>query len=194
MNTEKIILLKRYQKIARGLFMAINSIYSVKGLNVSKLNKLETKVYEFITSSEFMATVKNGDSLSEKKLKNQFSAWNKEKLTVNVNSIVNEKTCRKVCLFIVSMIKSGLLKSSVIPCVHINKTHGNFSIDFICVNKINENYTEKELTEKQKKIVTVFDFLTNYLSKESTITEIENTENRNDKIDAIVSILETLKD
>ena len=171
-----------------------NTIYSVKGLNVSKLNKLEIKVYEFITSSEFITSVKNGDSLSEKKLKSQFSSWNKEKLTVNVNSIVNEKTCRKVCLFIVSLVKNGILKSSVIPCVHINKPHGNFSIDFVDCKKLSENYTDKELTEKQKKIVTVFDFLTNYLSKESTITEIENTENRNDKIDAIVSILETLKD
>ena len=171
-----------------------NTIYSVKASgNISTLGKLEVKIYEFFTSKEFLSVVKVGDSYSEKKLKNQFASWNDEKMTVALNSIVNEKHCKNVCRFFASQVKSGLLKSSVIPTLHENKAHGNFSIDFVDASTLSTEYSDKELTEKKKTEKDALTFVMEYLSKEKTQEKITLDDARNDKINAIVALLETLK-
>ena len=143
-----------------------NSIYSVKAANgISKLNKLEVSIYEFFTSREFLSTVKVGDSYSEKKLKNQFAKWNDEKMIVTLNSLVNEKNCKTVCRYFALQVKDGFLDSLVIPVLHENKEHGNFSIDFVSSNALLNEYTENELTLKDVKKVNPTDFIINYLNK-----------------------------
>ena len=175
----------------------MNTIYSVKGGNIGngKLSKLELKFFEFITSKEFLDTVKVGDSLSEKVLKVKFGNWNKEKMSVNVSTLINEKICRKVAFAFVNGVKDGTIKSNVIPVISVNKVHGNFSVDFKNVLTMDSEYSEKELTVKTgSKAKTAFEFLTNYLSKESVQLEIENTDGKNDKLNAIITILESMKD
>ena len=173
--------------------MAVSKIYSVKGGNFGKLNNLENKVFEFMTSDEFLKVVKVGDSLSEKQLKKQFASWNKDRMTVNVATLINERNCRKIALMFVYGVKTGQIESKVIPVVSSNETHGNFAIDFKSIETIDSEYTEKELTIKGKKEKTVFEFLESYLSKESVQIAIDMTEGKNDKINAIISILEELK-
>ncbi len=171
-----------------------STIYTVKGGSISKLNKLENAIYTFFTSKEFNDVVKVGDSYSEKKLKVQFSKWNDKKMTVNLNSLVTEKNCRKVCLAIASDIKSGSLTGfSVIPTLHENKAHGNFSIDFVSVDTLENEYTNNELTEKKTAEKDALTFIMEFLSKEKTQEKIILDDSRNDKIEAIKSILDTLK-
>ena len=155
-----------------------NTIYSVKASNgISNLNKLEVSIYEFFTSDAFLSVVKVGDSYSEKKLKGQFSKWNDEKMTVALNSLVNEKHCKSVCKFFASQVKEGLLNSSVIPVLHENKAHGNFSIDFVDSSMLASEYTDKELTTVEKKKVDATEFIVNYINKhkdELNLNDIQN--------------------
>lgn len=168
-----------------------NTIYSVVGKTGDKMNKLEGKLFEFLTSDSFLKAVKIGDSLSEKKVKGQFAKWNKDKMTVNVNTLLAEKNVLKIAKVVATAIKEGSYTVDCIPVVHINKAHGNYSIDFVNVSEYDAYYSEKKATEKAKK--TVFEFLESYLKKDSTKEAIENTDGKNDKIDAIISILEELK-
>lgn len=146
-----------------------STIYSVKGSNgIGNLSTVEKSIYEFMTSTEFLSVVKIGDSLSEKKLKNQFSKWNDEKMTVNVNSLISEKHCRNVSKFFCSNVKNGILASSVIPVVSENRAHGTFSIDFKSVETLKSEYTEKELSERKKtEAKKPVDFILSYLKKHS---------------------------
>lgn len=166
-----------------------NTVYSVKGSNgIGKLNKTEVAIYEFMTSTEFLAVVQIGDSLSEKKLKNQFAKWNDEKMTVNVNSIVTEKTCRNVSKFFVANVKNGTLASSVIPVVSENRAHGTFSIDFKSVETLSNEYTDKELTEKKSKASkSAVEFILNYLNKHSEELSDEDIETIKNSLNAISS-------
>ena len=170
----------------------MDKIFTVIGSTGNKANKLEQKLIDFIFSGAFLNTVKIGDSLSEKKMRIQFTAWNKEKLTVNVNSIINAKNLLKVAKLLAKDIHDGLVDVDCIPVVHINRAHGNCSIDFVASADYDAYYTEKETKPKAKK--DVFEYLTDYLSKEDNQIAIESTDGKNEKIDAIIAILASLKD
>ena len=151
-----------------------STIYGVKGNGgISKLNKLEVSIYEFFTSKEFLSVVQVGDSYSEKKLKTQFAKWNNEKMTVSLNSLVNEKNCKTVCKFFASQVKEGLIKSSVIPVLHENKAHGNFSIDFVDSSMLGNEYTDKELKPVERKVVNATEFIINYMNKHKEEIQLE---------------------
>lgn len=155
-----------------------NTIYTVKaGNGISKLNKLEISVYEFFTNTEFLSVVQVGDSYSEKKLKTQFAKWNNDKMTVSLNSLVNEKNCKTVCKFFASQVKDGMLKSSVIPVLHENKAHGNFSIDFVDSSTLEKEYTDKELKPIEKKTVDPTEFIITYMNKHREEIHIEDIQN-----------------
>lgn len=170
----------------------MEKLYTVIGSASGKANKLEQKLIDFIFSDAFLNTVKVGDSLSEKKMRIQFTAWNKEKLTVNVNTIINAKNLLKVAKLLAKDIHDGLVTVDCIPVVHINKAHGNCSIDFVSASEYENYYTEKETKPKAKK--DVFEYLTDYLSKEDNQSMIASTDGKNEKLDAIIAILESLKD
>lgn len=175
--------------------MAKQTIFTVKSSGtLGTLNTLENSLFEFITSKEFLSTVKVGDTLSEKQLKKQFAKWNTEKNTVNCSTLLNEKNCRNVVKVFASMVKSGTLTSSVIAKVTINQLHGNYAIDFVSSDTLNDEFTTKELEKKTPKTKTPLEFVMDYLSKEKNQNAIAIDSEKNTKIDAIVSLLETLKD
>lgn len=175
--------------------MAKTTIYTVKSSgSLGSLNTLENSLFEFITSKEFLSTVKVGDTLSEKQLKKQFAKWNNEKMTVNCSSLLNEKNCRNVCKYFASSIQSGSISSSVIGKVTVNQAHGNFAIDFVSSDTLNDEFTSKELEKKTSKVKTPLEFVMDYLSKEKNQNAIASDDTRADKINAIIDILNALKD
>lgn len=160
-----------------------NKIYTVKANNgISKLNKLEISIYEFFTSKEFLSVVNVGDSYSEKKLKIQFSKWNDEKMTVALNSLVTEKHCKTVCKFFASQVHEGLLKTTVIPVLHENKAHGNFSIDFVDATTIGNEYSDKELKPIEKKSVDATKFIIDYMNKHKDELKLQDIQNAIDML------------
>ena len=164
-----------------------NSIYTVKNLKVGKLSKFEKTIYDILTARNSEI----GDSISEKKLKSEFAKWNSEKMTVNVNTLINEKIAKKICLFFAMEVKNGTKKSPFIYQVRVNKAHGNFSLDVISSSVLNEEFTDKELSVKESIPIDVFEFLQKYINKNAEA--ITASDNCNDKINSIVAILEALK-
>lgn len=175
--------------------MAKTTIYTVKSSgSLGTLNTLENGLLEFISSDEFLSTVKVGDTLSEKQLKKQFAKWNNEKMTVNCSTILNEKNCRNVCKEFASRVQSGIISSCVIGKVTINQLHGNYAIDFVSSDTLNDEFTSKELTKKTVAKKTPLEFIFDYLSKENNQNAIASDDNKADKINSIIALLEGLKD
>ena len=127
-------------------------------------------------------------------MRNQFAQWNKEKLTVNVSSIINAKNLLKVARLMAKDVIDNIVSLDCIPVVHINKAHGNCSMDFVSVNDYELYYstTEKKAT---KKTTDVFKFLNDYLAKDSTLDAINSMDisGKNVAIDHLIEVLEGLK-
>lgn len=174
-----------------------NSIYTVKnGGSLPKLTKLEQSILEFFQDNAFQSALKVGDTISEKMLKNKFSKYNDEKMTVNGKTLITALMAKRVTTVYASDVQNGDFKSDFIFQVFENKAHGNYSVNVLAVAELNNEYTEKELSVKEKTQKSLIEFLSNYVEKngDGIKLELENNNDNKELLNGVIGMLESLKD
>ena len=188
-----------------------NEFHVVGSGNLSKLTKFEFQIEEFILSS-LMETKENekhekitsfvsvekqkeviGISISEKKLRQKLSDWNKEKMIVSASKIDLCVKSKKVCQNITASIKDDD-NVIVIPTVKSNDLQGTFYITFVSKDNLKKEYSKNELKQKDTtKEKLYLDDIIKILGKDDFNNNIAKDNEKTSKIETIIKTLELLK-